>query len=305
MNNATVTHLFIYPIKSCAGIELNDCTFNQYGFQYDRHWIVGSKKEDGSWKMVTQREYSRMVLIQPKLIFDGGKYPTLILNAPGMDEISINTIITSDPVFIPVWKSEVSGYIQSDLVSKWLSDFLGIDCSLFVKDPELERPLIKKHTPALDKFDYNPQTAFADGFPFLLLSEESVKDFSSQLPEGIAIRLLTFRPNIVVAGLSPYEEDEILSLQIGTIQFFVAARTTRCRMVNNTPEGVPGTEVLKLIQRIRRVDPGAKYEGCMGVNVIHRVANGTISVGDQLIINQKGVHDRRGIWNQSDTPTAY
>jgi uncharacterized protein YcbX len=75
-------------------------------------------------------------------------------------------------------------------------------------------------------------------------------------------------------------------------------------MTNNNPEtGIPGKETLKLLQKIRRVDPGAKYQGCLGLNLIHQNETGIIHVGDEVMIEQTGEHDRRGIWNGNSTPT--
>jgi len=67
-------------------------------------------------------------------------------------------------------------------------------------------------------------TSFSDGFPYLLISQASLNDLNhriymnhhkarviSQEEESISrpLGMDRFRPNIVVTGLRPYEEDEL------------------------------------------------------------------------------------------------
>ena len=49
------------------------------------------------------------------------------------------------------------------------------------------------------------RVGFADSFPFLLLSEASLDDLNARLDSPLPVN--RFRPNIVVAGCVPYEED--------------------------------------------------------------------------------------------------
>src|SRR3569832_1260152 len=71
--------LHLYPIKSCAGITLQEATITGAGLMsahiYDREWMV----VDMHGEFLTQRDYPRMALIQPRLRLD-----TLELRAPGM-----------------------------------------------------------------------------------------------------------------------------------------------------------------------------------------------------------------------------
>lgn len=91
-----VTDLLIFPIKSCAGIRVDDWPINDYGLELDRFWMIVEKVSSDEYKFVTQRDIPQLVLIQPclkteslKNIYDdaSGK---LLLNAPGMTEISID-----------------------------------------------------------------------------------------------------------------------------------------------------------------------------------------------------------------------
>jgi uncharacterized protein YcbX len=48
-------------------------------------------------------------------------------------------------------------------------------------------------------------TAFADGYPILIISEESLSDLNSRLDSPLPMN--RFRPNLVVKGCPPFAED--------------------------------------------------------------------------------------------------
>ena len=76
-----------------------------------------------------------------------------------------------------------------------------------VSKGESVRRLSPKYLPTVtDAFDHEPQTAFSDGWPFLILSEESIADLNTRLTNApVQASARNFRPNIVVAGCLPYE----------------------------------------------------------------------------------------------------
>ncbi|KAJ3276838.1 hypothetical protein HDV01_002893 [Terramyces sp. JEL0728] len=244
-----------------------------------------------------------MVLIVPKVVEENDSV-TLVLTAPGMNEISVPLNYDTQSVDITVWKDTVTGTPQGKLVGAWLSEYIGRPVELFAKDHRAVRTLNPKHTPSESLFSHKPQTAFADGFPFLLLSQASIDKFAEGLPNpSFQITPKTFRPNIVIGNTEPFEEDSFIKIDIGGIPFVVAARSARCLMTNNNPAtGVPDPNVFKHVMRVRRVDPGRRYDGCMGMNAIALVPNGKISVGGEIIVREKGTHNLKGIWHGHDHP---
>eukprot|EP00842_Homolaphlyctis_polyrhiza_P006822 jgi/Hompol1/729/HPOL_002569-RA len=227
------------------------------------------------------------------------------------------------PTLITIHKDTVGGADEGDEAAAWFSAVLGISVRLFVKHPDFVRSLSKKHTPSPLLFDHAPQTAFADGFPALLVSEASIADIRHRLSQrekaADALRtfsLLNFRPNIVVKGCTePFEEDTWLRIDIGQAQsadtsalgFIVTSRCTRCTVPSNCIETASlGThEVTKLVTSYRRVDPGAKFEGCVGVNLANLSKQGIIRVDDIVRVLEKGIHDRRGIWQSGVQPISF
>jgi hypothetical protein len=61
-----VTGLWVYPVKSCRGIALDEATLNAYGFEHDREWMVVTEQaRDNMRSFVSLRQVPRMALIVP------------------------------------------------------------------------------------------------------------------------------------------------------------------------------------------------------------------------------------------------
>src|SRR5687767_15104309 len=56
-----LSRLFVYPVKSCAGIELTEATVDQFGITNDRRWLI----VDTDGVALTQRDHPRMALLRP------------------------------------------------------------------------------------------------------------------------------------------------------------------------------------------------------------------------------------------------
>jgi hypothetical protein len=60
-----IARLFVYPVKSCAGVELQEAVLTETGLELDRAWMV----VDEQGEFVSQRELPRMALISPNCGF--------------------------------------------------------------------------------------------------------------------------------------------------------------------------------------------------------------------------------------------
>ena len=58
--SAQISQLWVYPIKSCAGVLVKEALLIETGLEFDRAWMV----VDEAGHFVTQRAYLRMALIQ-------------------------------------------------------------------------------------------------------------------------------------------------------------------------------------------------------------------------------------------------
>ena len=259
-----LTGLNIYPIKSTRGIPLDQSEVDEFGLRYDRRWMV----VDESGQFLTQRSHSRLALVVPSIQGD-----RLRVEAPGMSTLEIplrpslavtTSVAVWDDVCVASWVGEHS--------AEWFSDFLGCACSLVHMADDAVRPADPTFAPP------GSRVSFADGFPFLLISEESLADLNRRLAEPLPMN--RFRPNLVVAGGEPYDEDRWTQLEIGGIRLRVVKPCGRC-VVTTTDQttGERGKEPLRTLATYRKRDGEVMF----GQNVVHE-NTGRLRVGDSVTI---------------------
>jgi uncharacterized protein YcbX len=169
---ATIARLFVYPVKSCAGVELNEMLLTETGLEFDRAWMV----VDANGEFVTQRQIPRMALIRPQM-----KHMEVVLRAPGMLALHLAFDRVEKPVRVRVWKDEVAAYDMGDIAAQWFSDFLSEPgkpqtLRLVRFDPEHKRLSSLKWTDGVEALNQ-----FADGYPLLVASEGSLAELNERL----------------------------------------------------------------------------------------------------------------------------
>ena len=255
--SARITRLMVYPIKSCAGVDLRQAVLTPTGLEFDRAWMV----VDESGEFLSQRELPRMALIQPKF-----RNRDLVLRAPGMLALHLALDAAEQPCRVRVWDDEVSAYDMGDLAAQWFSDFLAGDASsgsasktpkklrLARFDPDVQRLSSKKWTGEVDA-----PNQFSDGYPLLITSSASHELLNERLgAAGMApVTIERFRPNIVLDGLMAHDEDRLADLNITTAGESVTLRPvkpcTRCSIPDVDPlSAVAGTTVSDTLQAYRQ-----------------------------------------------------
>jgi len=208
---ATIEELWVYPVKSCAGIQLRESELTDTGLLYDRAWMV----VDSQGEFVSQRELPRMALIQPSF-----KMGQLMLRAPGMLSLHLGLDVAEGPLKVRVWDDEVVACDMGDVAAQWFSDFLGPDAPAHLKrlrlarfDPEWKRPCDSAWTSGREA-----TTQFADGFGLLVTSSASLADLNARLTAAghAPVDMRRFRPNIVLGGVESHDEDRVGALRIAT-----------------------------------------------------------------------------------------
>ena len=53
---ALISRLYVYPVKSCAGVQVQEAVLLDTGLEFDRAWMV----VDGGGNFLSQRELPRM-----------------------------------------------------------------------------------------------------------------------------------------------------------------------------------------------------------------------------------------------------
>ncbi|MBC7847875.1 MAG: MOSC domain-containing protein [Flavobacterium sp.] len=259
--NYLVTELYIYPIKSLAGIAIQTAKAEEMGFENDRRWMLVDEEN----QFITQREHPNLSQFYPKI--REGKI--VISHQDEKHEFLIDESL-EEAIFLKVWDDESKVVEVNKATSKWFSEALGFSCKLV----KIVNKGDRKHNSS--RLNQTLNVSLADGYPYLLIGSKSLDFLNEKLEEKITIQ--RFRPNIVISSNLPHEEDFFETFQIGNVKFQNVKPSGRCVMVNNNPTtGILKKEPLKTLSTYRTSNNNVYF----GANIFC-LNEGTIAVGDSL-----------------------
>jgi len=265
MTDIRVSALYCYPIKSCKGVALQQATTDARGIVGDRSMMV----VDESGTFISQREVARLALIAPHLNDDG----SLTLSAPAMPALTFWPSGRGPARPVRVWRDTCLAVDQGDHVAEWFSTFLDMSVRLVHIADDFVR-----HVDARYARWPTDQTAFADAYPFLLISQASLNALNARLPTPVPMN--RFRPNIVVDGCPPFAEDEWRDFCINGITFSAVKPCARCVVTTIDQEtAIASPEPLRTLASFRA--KGQKV--LFGQNVVAD-RPGSLRVGDSVTL---------------------
>lgn len=269
-----VSRLFIYPVKSLAGIEVTVGRLDAFGLEHDRRWMV----VDETGRFVTQRELPRMALVRTALEDDA-----LVLSGPHGQALRVPLESEGARRQVEIWSSRVLATDLGDEAAHWLRRELGRPCRMVFMPRDANRA-------ARSKAMHGTRVSFQDAYPILLLSEEAVDELHGRMTErGTAaqghrgegvINVQRFRPNVVVSGAGAHAEDAWRRVQIAGVELALVKPCDRCTVPAVDPAtGVRGKEPLRTLATYRKRN-GKVY---FGMNAVH-LGVGTLRVGDPVTV---------------------
>ena len=274
--SAVIAQLVVYPVKSCAGVAVQEAYLTETGLDLDRAWMVVDEHN----AFLTQRELPRMALIQPQLRTDD-----IVLRAPGMLALHLAIDKVETAVRASVWGQDVAAYDMGATAAQWVSDFLDVKARLVRFDPEHKRASSLDWTGGIEALNQ-----FSDGYPLLLTSEASLNGLNDKLRAAgqEAVSMTRFRPNIVLADapgavdlMAAHDEDRLHQLDIvtaeGTVRLQPVKPCPRCPIVNIDPLSASSTPVVNEMLQTYRQDARLKGALSFGMNTI------TLDGVDQLL----------------------
>ena len=275
-----LSEINIYPIKSLKGISLNEAIIEKRGLQYDRRWML----VDSNGIFFTQREFPKMATIAIELAESGLK-----VAADGFENLFIPYQPTTDEkIKVRVWQSVCDAIESGDEINRWFSEVLQTNCRLVYMPDESKREV----NPLFNQND--DIVSFADGYPFLIIAENSLGDLNSRLKNEIPMN--RFRPNFVVQNSAAFAEDGWKKLSIGNTIFRVTKPSERCVIttVDQQRGFFTGKEPLKTLANFRLakdVFPDNfqsfgmnKNAVLFGQNLIAENFGETLKIGDEIKI---------------------
>lgn len=271
-NSLTITSLTIYPVKSLAGISLNSAKLENRGFKYDREWMVVT--EGGQF--LTQRELAPMALIQTAILEH-----TLRLTMPLGDSVEVplsidKTQVDAKVMTVKVWNDTCQAVDQGAEAADLLSRNLEKKVRLVRMEPSFKRIVDQKYANSPDNV-----VSFADGFPVLVISDESLAELNRRLEYPLPMN--RFRPNITIGGSAPFAEDSWSEITIDNVKLSLVKPCARCQITTIDQDTAEASqEPLKTLSFFRKENGKIMF----GQNAIPQ-NNGEIRLGDAVLVKTK------------------
>lgn len=333
-----ISEIYVYPIKSLRAVPLKEAVATRYGFDHDRTFMLLKKKDDGTWENMTIGHFSDMTQFVQEFENYGTNDATVKVTYQAYGEAdkvkSIRIPLVPDTeklesFHVNMHSSPTDAFNMGEKYSQWFTECFGYDVVLIYIGAENKRPVIfedmqpltpdpltaflKKNVPFLgrkvERLMGIRQTEqwrirFQDCAPFLITSQTSLDDVSSRL-DGEKMDMVKFRPNIVIEGANePWQEDYWGTIIINQkTEMIMAHNCVRCQSINlDYKTGKPGVgpsgEVLKRLQKDRRIDIGAKWSPVFGRYTFwgfDAPKSQLIKVGDR--VNVTKVNEGLTIWS--------
>lgn len=234
-----LTDIYIYPIKSFGGIGVDESLVLKPGLEHDRRWML----VDASGNFLTQRTFPKMATLSVE--WNNGEFqikdklnPTDKISLPFIPQRKLSKKVR-------IWDDEVIAYLVDPAVSKWIQQKLQIPCELVHMPESVTRPIEEKYAIS------DESVSFADAMPFLLISQASLDELNNKLKHQVAMD--RFRPNLVVSGTDPFEEDQWDIIKVGSVRFKIVKPCARCIMTTvEQGTGKIGKEPLLTLSRFRK-----------------------------------------------------
>ncbi|WP_030023677.1 MOSC domain-containing protein [Streptomyces monomycini] len=268
MPNPFLQAIHRYPVKSVAGSGPGEAVVEPWGLAGDRRWML----VDSELRFISQRARPRLATAAAAELPDGG----VRLTAPDMPPLTVGVPEPGATVTVKVWVDKVEAVPASGAAAEWFSTYLGAPVRLV----HLDEPARRRPTdPAYAR--PGETVSFADGFPLHLTTTASLDALNALVAQGDhaqegPLPMNRFRPNVVVDGTAPWDEDAWQRIRIGEVVFRVVKPCGRCLMtITDQRTGQRGKEPLRTLARHRRVGNQLLF----GQNLIPE-GTGTLRVGD-------------------------
>lgn len=287
MPRVRVTDLFIYPVKSLRGLPLSQASLGYKGLLHDRKWMI-IREDNGQF--VSQRQLPNMGLISTGL-----SEHELSLRSPQLmpEKIEIRVPLELEQTQereASVWEDKCRVEDAGDEAALWLTQALQSPkpLRLVAMAPDFRRLQSQP-----DRFGQQA-AIFADAAPFLIANRDSLEVLNQHLAaedKPIAI-IEQFRPNIVIAGLTPFSEHSYNRIHSsgGSYTLQLHDHCERCTMINVDPSNGTRSSDQEPYNTLAQLNamPDKPRAAAFGENASLLKGDGqNIGVGDWLSIDRE------------------
>lgn len=261
MTPTTLASIHIYPVKSIGGFSVPEVRLTDRGLEHDRRWML----VDEAGRFLSQRECPAMACLH--CMPHGTGFRVIDTRNGNMIDLpwSLN-----DGELVPtqVWDDPLQLMLGPAHMHEWFSE-------------ALQRPVRLAYMPdstvrATDPRYADARVALNDAFPALIISQASLNELNTRLE--IPVPMERFRPNFVIAGGVPFQEDDWKAITIGEVRFNIVKPCARCVIVNTDQQnGERSQEPLRTLATYRSAENKVRF----GMNAVF-ARTGEVSVGDAV-----------------------
>lgn len=263
-----LSEIWVYPVKSLGGIQLQESKVTDRGLELDRRWLL----VDDEGRFLSQREYPELALFKPEIV-DEFLRITHRVHLESID-IPLRPLFMDEnaKINVTVWDDTIDAFEVSSVFSKWFAKLLGFSIRLVYMPEESERKLDPKY--AITGEEIN---SFSDAYPFLIIGQSSLDDLNGRLETKVPMN--RFRPNFVFINGEAFEEDTWKEFKIGNVSFIGVKPCDRCIMTTVDQEKgvISGKDPLKTLAQYRNFGNKVLF----GQNVIG-LGLGNVRVSDEI-----------------------
>lgn len=328
-----VKGLLVHPIKSCGGFELDTVKVDGGGILWDRKFAVAEWTEVGpkpgknaaaKWIFRTLRApgYEKLALVKPQVWLKKGsdtegllvvKFPYVPSGplAPFWRLLMSLRLLPKETSFqcplqppldhdypkqqVDIWGDSPTWLNYQRHVPRSLQTLVNAKnpVTLFRVDPAAYRE-VHGNAPKVDAVGYQPIVGFPDSYPLSIQNLASVRDVATKLAKDFShFTVRRFRPNLVVTGGAPFDEDDWQRIRVGGHEIYCSCLTTRCKLPCVDPDTAlrHKNQPEEYLRKHRAIDPGDPKKGCLGLQMVSATNKLIeISVGDTLEVLERGQH---------------
>ncbi|MBK7241153.1 MAG: MOSC domain-containing protein [Flavobacteriales bacterium] len=261
--------IHIYPIKSLGGYSVERAQVTPRGLEHDRRWML----IDPNGRFLSQREHGELACLHVSPTTDGMR----VVDIRNSDELIIPWGLDhGETLRATIWNDAVDALLAPQEINDWFNERSLPGIRLVYMPDSTVRPT--------DPNFAIGQTSLSDGFPFLIISQVSLDDLNQRIRSDghpSQIPMERFRPNLVLEGGEPFQEDDWSTIRIGETRFELVKRCARC-VITTTDQrtGRRANEPLRTLATYRkRVTPEGAVKLEFGMNAIC-LSGKVIQVGD-------------------------
>lgn len=263
-----LSEIWIYPVKSLAGIHLQEAKVTERGLENDRRWLL----VDENGHFLTQRQFPQLALFQTAI---DATILTISHRKNNSEALKVNLSPTNylKKVSVKVWDDTIDDALEvSEEANEWFSKALEMPTRLVYMPESSRREVDKKYA-----ITGNEITSFSDAYPFLVIGQSSLDDLNNRLKESV--KMNRFRPNLVFKGGEAFEEEYWYEVQIGKATFWGVKPCARCIMttINQESGEKAGKDPLFTLSTYRKAGKRVLFGQNLLVTVLEN-----IQIGDTI-----------------------